>query len=293
MQGSCARLARSALLVSLIVACGSDGAGPSVEQELRNRLVFETEGGMGVMAPDGSQRAVVPVGGDLDLAQDATVSPDGRRVAFVGSRDGLLDLYVMNVDGSERHQLTSDSAQDLSPAWSPNGATLLFHRAEIAPQGRPVLMLIGADGSGRKQLRVDASGADWSPDGQRVAFTGSGTLQGVYVMDHDGSDVTSLADVCGPDCEDDSGPRWSPDGQLLAFTRSLPGGTDAVGVMRADGREARLILPTLDAGGPVWSPDGVQLALTRTDGEPRIYVVTLASSDTVRLAGGFVTDWAP
>ena len=87
-------------------------------------------------APDGSQRAVVSIGGDLDLAQDAAVSPDGRRVAFIGSRAGLLDLYVMNVDGSDRQQLTSDSAQDLSSAWSPNGATLLFHRAEIAPRGR-------------------------------------------------------------------------------------------------------------------------------------------------------------
>lgn len=284
---------RLTFLVPLLLACGGDGVAPSTERELHDRLVFETGDGIGVMAPDGSERGVVPIGDDLDRALDAELSPDGRQVVFVGSRDGVLDLYVMNADGSEREQVTSDSAEDLSPTWTPDGTRLLFDRAEIDPRGRPVLMLMGADGSGRKQLRVDASAADWSPDGLRVAFTGSGTLRGIYVMDHDGSDLKSLAEMCGGQCEDDKEPRWSPDGQLLAFTRSLPGGAEAVGVMGSDGSDAHLVLPSLDAAGPVWSPDGARLAFTRGDETPRVYVVTLATSDTVALSGGVVTDWAP
>jgi Tol biopolymer transport system component len=276
--------APATILVPLLLACGDEGSAPSAEQELHDRLVFETTGGIGVMAADGSQRVVVPIG-DLERALDAEVSPDGRRVVFAGSRDGLLDLYVMNVDGSDLQQITSDSAEDRNPTWTPDGTRLLFDRTEIDPRGRPVLMLMEADGSGRKQLRVDASEADWSPDGLRVAFTGSGTLEGIYVMDHDGSDLTNVA-------VDDEEPRWSPDGASLAFTRSPPGIT-AVGVMRPDGSDARLVLPSLEASGPVWSPDGARLAFTRTDGSPRVYVVALASTDTVALSGGVVTDWVP
>ncbi len=277
--------APATILVPLLLACGDGGSAPSAGQELHDRLVFETTDGIGVMAPDGSQRIVVPIG-DLERALDAEVSPDGRRVVFAGSRDGLLDLYVMNVDGSDLQQITSDSAEDRNPTWTPDGTRLLFDRTEIDPRGRPVLMLMEAEGSGRKQLRVDASEADWSPDGLRVAFTGSGTLEGIYVMDHDGSDLANIA-------VDDEGPRWAPDGASLAFTRPLPGSTNAVGVMHADGSDARLVLPSLEASGPVWSPDGARLAFTRTDGSPRVYVITLASTDTVALSGGVVTDWVP
>jgi Tol biopolymer transport system component len=284
--------ASATTLLALLLACGGDGVAPGTEQELHDRLVFEATGGIGVMAPDGSQRVVVPIG-DLERARDADVSRDGRRIVFAGSRDGVLDLYVMNADGSARQQVTRDSAEDRNPTWTPDGTRLLFDRSEIDPRGRPVLMLMSADGSGRKQLRLDASVADWSPDGLRVAFTGSGTLQGVYVMDHDGSDLRSLADVCGAACEDDRDPRWSPDGGSLAFTRPLPGGAEAIGVMRSDGTDARLVLPSLDAAGPVWSPDGAKLAFTRVDGTPVVYIVELATSDTVALSGGVVTDWAP
>lgn len=280
------------VLVPLLLACGGDGVAPGAEQELHDRLVLETTGGIGVMAPDGSQRTVVPIG-DLQSALEGEGSPDGRRVVFVGSLDGLLDLYVMSADGSGLQPVTSDSAEDRNPTWTPDGSRLLFDRSEINPGGRPVLMLMSADGSGRKQLRLDASGADWSPDGLRIAFTGSGTLEGIYVMDHDGSDLTSLAGVCGAECEDDRDPRWSPDGGFLAFTRPLPGGTEGIGVMRSDGSDARLVLPGLDAAGPVWSPDGTRLAFTRTDAAPVVYVVDLATSDTVALSGGVVTDWVP
>lgn len=259
---------------------------------LRDRLVFETGGGIGVMAPDGTGRQVVPIGGDLQTALGAAVSPDGRRIAFTGNRDGVLDLYVMNVDGAGRVQLTADSARDLNPAWSPGGGRLLFDRTEPAAGSRPVLVLINADGSGRKQLRVDASAADWSPDGERVAFTGSGTLRGIQVMDQDGANLVRVGDDCGTGCSD-RGPRWSPDGRFLAFTRTLPGGTETVGIMGDDGSDPRLLLPGLPAAGPVWSPDGQRVALTRLDGGGHIYVLALESGDTVRLSAGVVTDWAP
>jgi TolB protein len=154
---------------------------------------------------------------------------------------------------------------------------------------------MAADGGGRRELLIDAAGGTWSPDGHRLAFYGFGSrAAGIYVTDPDGRDVTKVDKGCGDDCTD-APTRWSPDGQYLAFTRQLPEGTPTVGIMRSDGSEARLLLPTLYTGGPVWSPDGQQVALTRFDWADeafRIYVVTLATADTVRLAPfGSVSDW--
>ncbi|HEU5039236.1 MAG TPA: hypothetical protein VFT84_00345 [Gemmatimonadales bacterium] len=281
------------LLLPALLACGSDRISPTEVPVLRDRLVLEDGGDLTVIAPDGTGRQAVPTGGDIEQAMDAAISPDGHRVAFAGRRDGRLDLFVMNVDGTERRQLTDDPALDRRPAWSPGGGRLLFDRTESAAGSPTVMILINSDGSGRKQLRVDAAAADWSPDGQRVAFSGSGSLQGIHVMDQDGGNVVSLRDACGAECDHDRGPRWSPDGELLGFTRSVPGAAEAVGLMRADGSDAQLVLPGLNAAGPVWSPDGARLALSRLDGGGDVYVLTLATGDTVRLSSGVVTDWVP
>jgi Tol biopolymer transport system component len=292
------RLSAGALFLgALLLGCGSEGAAPSEDAVLHDRLVVETFDGIGIMAPDGGQRRTIAIGSDLDGAVTPAVSPDGRRIAFAGDKAGQLDLYVMNVDGSGRRQLTSDLGQDLYPAWSPDGGSLLFTWTGSEPSSPTMLVVIGADGSGRRELLVDGWGGEWSPDGRRIVFTGtSSRLLGLYLTDSDGSNVTSLREVCDAACNDFL-PRWSPDGQSLAFTRLLPDGTETVGIMRADGTGARLVLPDLDTGRPVWSPDGLRLAVTRWErGTRRIYLVTLETADTVSVsppeAREVVSDWA-
>jgi TolB protein len=267
----------------MLLGCGSDGTDPGEEPVLRNRLIFQEAGGIGVMAPDGSQRQIIPIGSDLQDAFFAAVSPDGRRVAFTGIKNHQYDLYVMNVDGSARTQLTDDEPQDLAPAWSPDGQRLLFtHELGVS--------MIRQDGSGRQDLGVVGSGGTWSPDGRRVAFYGLQPFgAGIYVMDENGGNMARVDRGCGPDCTD-APTRWSPDGQWMGFGR-VANGREFGGIMRADGSEVRLLLPPLEAGGPIWSPDGEQVALTRIVDGGALYVLTLATNDTVRLADAPVTDW--
>ena len=54
------------------------------------------------------------------------VSPDGKRIAFVSTRDGNYDVYVMNLDGSGVLRITHSDERDDYPAWHPDGKQLVI-----------------------------------------------------------------------------------------------------------------------------------------------------------------------
>ncbi len=53
-------------------------------------------------------------------------SPDGRFIAFVSTRDGNPEIYVMDSEGQDQVRLTINEAGDWHPAWLPNGKAFVF-----------------------------------------------------------------------------------------------------------------------------------------------------------------------
>ena len=82
------------------------------------------------MNSDGSGKTNLTQNATNDLIADW--SQDGGKLAFFSLRDGNYDVYVMNADGSNQTQLTTDPALDFSPAWSPG-----FVPAVIVPAVGP------------------------------------------------------------------------------------------------------------------------------------------------------------
>src|SRR5262249_38609815 len=131
------------------------------------------------------------------LDYNAAFSPDGNRIAFVSERDGNLEIYCVQADGTGLKRLTTEFALDDHPAWSPDGKQLAFvstrQPAEKAGQAWNGLYVMNADGSDVR--RVSSNAADyspaWSPRGDWIAFaSGSGVRGGtdLYVMKPDGSE---------------------------------------------------------------------------------------------------------
>jgi TolB protein len=155
-----------------------------------------------------------------------SVARDGR-IAFLSTRDGLADLYVMNSRGENVRRLTSRAGitlgEDLEwsqASWAPDGQRIAFdakYDTGVSDCTQRCaswkVMVVGADGSGPNEIMRDARAAAWSPNGRRLAYVGGvnayGSADNVTLSRDDGSDPVSVSAHAG---FSDVGPAWSPSG---------------------------------------------------------------------------------
>jgi dipeptidyl aminopeptidase/acylaminoacyl peptidase len=135
-------------------------------------------GTLAVAAPAlAAPRAIVPE--DLfrmQFVEDAQISHDGSRVAFIVRRADLTSngyltaIWIANTDGSRVAQLTQGK-HDAEPAWSPDDTTLAFTRAQGGPPQLYTIALAGGEARQLTHAKNGASTAVWSHDGRRIAFS--------------------------------------------------------------------------------------------------------------------------
>lgn len=224
-------------------------------------------------------------------AQEAGAVQTRGVIAFFSDRAGVGDLYLVDPATAKTRRITRGGAvsggtfSSLSvlynepPVWAPDARALLFVNAD---GDRPVLNVVGADGTGLRQLATNALCASWSPDGRLIAFTRSRASSGdVWLMRADGTRARRLVrdGVC---------PRWSRDGRMIAFT-SRAGGEI---ISPTGARRRRLVRRGFVAG---WSPDGASILFTRTrDDVLDLYVVEVHSgNERLLVRNGAMPAWSP
>ena len=242
------------------------------------RLLFSRAGASTQLyAVNGNGTALTQLTSDAFENYSPALSPDGKKIAFVSDRDGVLityndpfegageyregrDVYVMNADGTGIVRLTMSGVSG-DPAWSPDGTRIAFASAWG-------IRIAGTDDTNSVELTNNPQDHTpaWSPDGSRIAFTradpsvrGAPQTARIWIVDADGTGPTPLTDFHS------SGPVWSPDGGKIAFTGFSPADSGGqVYIMNSDGSGAvRLTSGDLEwqAGG--YSVDG-RIALLAT-----------------------------
>jgi Tol biopolymer transport system component len=183
-----------------------------------------------VMNVDGSN--VVRLTNHPDRDFDPAWSPDGTRIAFVSSRDGNHDIYVMNAEcaslpegcGSNVIRLTDGPGLDLSPDWSPDGSRIAFRDGDFHISVVNAECASLPEGCGSNLVQLTAGSAcdwdpAWSPDGSLIAFRSNRDgNHDIYVMNADGTNVTRLTD----DPAEDGRPAWEPSPSASPVSSSPP-----------------------------------------------------------------------
>ncbi len=195
-------------------------------------------------------------------------------IVFQSDRDGNLEIYSMNADGSGVTRLTTNRAPDLVPAWSPDGREITFTSGR---DGNREIYVMNADGGDERRLTHDPARdlfPTWSPDGRRIAFVREskrGTFAGpIYVVNADGSGERKLTTTRDGDCC----LAWSPDGEWIAYVSD---DLEIYLLRTTGGEEKRLTRNAASDCCPAWSLGGRTVAFA-SEGEAgsgtyRIYVM--------------------
>lgn len=174
-------------------------------------------------------------------------------------------MWTARLDGADPRPLTSGSAQDDRPAFSPDGKQIVFTSDR---DGRRGIWIIAADGgTPRKVADVSPTGGlSWSPDGKTVVYAaGDGGWPGLRSVSV-GTGQVGRIEASGAVSE----PAWNPGRDLIAYMESATSGPSHTRLSFVDAAGKRLYEKLLPApaissgfsnGIPAWSPDGRRLAV--------------------------------
>ena len=179
------------------VAIGKENrgtGGPSWSPD-GSKIAYHTSGPslsfIRVINADGTGNILLATGSSFDSSP--SWSPDGTKIIFMSDREtsdnspmAPTDIFVMNTDGSDLAQLTSDTiGGNFEPKWSPNGEKILFSSDR---DGDLEIFVMNTDGSNEVQLTSN-SAADFQPLEEaaveiEILLLGCGEKAGVLPPEH-------------------------------------------------------------------------------------------------------------
>jgi len=209
------------------------------------------------------------------------------KVIFVSSRTGKKEIWEMDYDGNNQHQVTHLGSISLSPRFSPDGSRVAF--SSLTKSGWDILMYsleLNRMVAFPRYGGTNVSPA-WAPDGTKIAFSSSRSGDPeIYVVDAAGTNMKRLTSFKGPDVS----PSWNrKTGAQIAWV-SGRSGLPQIYMSEADGTNAQRFTEEGYAVSPSWSPNWQFLAFSwirhygpGAPGAQDIYLMDIASKQWVQL----------
>jgi len=203
-------------------------------------------------------------------------------VAYVSSRIGSKEVFVMDANGDNQRAATRWGSITIFPTWDPDSSGLVVTTYRY--RNRPWLFALKRGGlpSGRLfQSLPDSTRlyrGVYDPSGTRLAIVASVDGVSEIFTATNGGGLKRLT----KDRYIDVGPAWSPDGRQIAFVSDRTGAPQLY-VMNADGSGVRRL--TFDGAyntSPSWSPDGEWIAFeTRINSQFDIWKIRPAGGPSI------------
>jgi WD40 repeat protein len=124
---------------------------------------------------------------EIEQQLSPSFSPDGKKVAFSGTKDGKFDIFVLDLGADTITRVTDDDIFDGAPAFSPDGKSIVLVSV-VGAGAHAKIFRIDLDKPG---VRIPVTTGDtnendpvFSPDGKRIYFTSDrGGRENIYSID--------------------------------------------------------------------------------------------------------------
>jgi len=212
-------------------------------------------------------------------------SNDGTKILYQSNRTGRWQIYIMDIDGSNKRRVTIDKYNNNFPDWSPDNKQIAFVSDR---KGNEDIYVMNIDGSGLKNLSNDPARdihPYWSPDGKKILFNSARDDEDSFELYQVNIDRTGLKRLTNTE-EVETCARYSPDGTKIVYLKGTPGGNDEVCVMNSDGTGQKdLTKSDSNEGWPVWAAGGKQIIYSSTwDGQFCLFSMNADGSDMKRIS---------
>ena len=209
------------------------------------------------------------------------------QIYFISDRSGHKEVWAMDYDGSNQHQITHLGTITLSPRISPDGSRLAF--SSLTKTGWEIMMYsldLNRTVSFQRYGGTNSSPA-WSADGTKLAFSSSRSgAPEICASDAQGAGMHCLTNDKGPN----TSPVWNrKTNSQIAFVGGRTG-LPQIYTMEADGTNLQRMTDQGYAVSPNWAPNGQFLAFAWVrkygPGEPGssdLYLMDIASKQWVQM----------
>ena len=221
------------------------------------------------------------------------LSPDGSRIAFgwLDPETGFDRIVVRTLEPSQLVHLTvGRNEHEVLPAWSPEGARIVYER--LHGPGCTMHVVPSLGGGDEREIgrcrRYITNYYDWTPDGRGLITSDRGAdgkqdLR-LYVQDL-ASGAKAPLDYARAPQDQDLEARYSPDGRRIAFRRGVAPYSDLY-VMDADGRNVRALTHIASRiRGHAWTRDGSALVFASNHAGPMALYAVDADTGALQALG--------
>ncbi len=240
-----------------------------------------------------------PKNGDSPRGENqASISPDGKTIAFNTYHYGGWKMGIANTNGTNMKQLAKSGNYNSSASFSKDGKWIIYAEKENGRTGTKDIYKIRTNGKDKKRLTRRSKNnylPSFSPNGSKIVFVSprDGGNYEIFVMNSDGSNQTNIS----KHPNHDSNPSWSPDGKQIAFM-SIRGGFLNLFIMNADGSNLKNLTndknPFVATANSVdemsyfygtsWSPDGKSIVFVQNkDNKQKLYTINVDGSNLKQL----------